>query len=236
MSEIKNGLLIDPLIIQNIVPNIEHGDFDIKKVQAIVLHQTETVSAEKTIEVWKTRVYGTHFLVDRGGDEIHTGIDGKIYQTAKLNRSTQHVGNIQSRCLIAKVCEIPKGAKTSLEAQAEAIKNGKLKTKAVNKIEFPKAYPNRFPVNSDSIGIEIVTKFDYKQNVYPPPSQKQILAVSYLLEKLIENIPAISAKEDIYTHGDIGRKQPSEGTQTITIYTDIKSNAATYVKQMLPKK
>lgn len=235
MSEIKDGLLIDSLITQNIIPNIEHGSFDIKKVQAVILHQTETVSAEKTIEVWKTRVYGTHFLVDRGG-EIHTGADGKIYQTAKLNRETWHVGNPQSRCLIAKTCEIPKGAKMSPEAQAEAIRGGKLKVKAVNKIEFSKAYPNRFPVNGDSIGIEIVTKFDYKKNVYPPPSSKQILVVSYLLEKLIEHIPAISLDEDIYTHGDIGRKQPSEGTQTISIYTDTKSNAATYVQQMLLKK
>lgn len=236
MSEIKDGLLIDPLITQNIVSNIEFGSFDIKNVQAIVLHQTETESAQKTIEVWQTRPYGTHFLIDRGGDETHTGEDGKIYQTAKLTRGTQHVGNVQSRCLLAKSCEIPKGAKLSLEAQAEAIKGGKLRSKAVNKIEFAKSYPNRFPTSSDSIGIEIVSKFDYQRKTYPAPSQKQIYAVSYLLEKLLAHLPAVSAAEDIYTHGTIGRKEASEGAQTVAVYTDMKSNAAIYVQQMLPKK
>lgn len=236
MPEIKNGLLIDSLITAKTIANIEHQVMKLSNIKAIVLHQTETRSAEDTMKVWQTRTYGAHFLVDRGGDKIHTGIDGKLYQTARLDRRCWHVGHILSKCLIDNKCVVPEGKKISAEAQANAIKSSKQRASAIDKIEMPKAYGERFPINSDSVGIEIVTKFDYEKNVYPMPSPTQILAVSYLLEQLIEVIPSLVLDEDIYTHGGIGRKEPSEGTRTITIKTDIKNNATTYLNQMMPKK
>lgn len=236
MSEIKNGILVDRLVTVKTIANIEHQTIKLEDFEAIVLHQTETRSAEDTIQVWQTRRYGAHFLIDRGGDTIHTGVDGKIYQTAKLNRRCWHVGHIQSKCLIENTCVIPNGKKISAEAQAETIKSAKQRATAVDKIEMPKPYGKRYPINSDSIGIEIVTKFNYEKDVYPAPSPLQILAVSYLLEQHIEAIPSLSVEEDIYTHGGIGRKKESEGTQTITVLTDIKVNSSAYLKQMMPKK
>ena len=236
MPEIKDGILIDSLISANVIPNIQHEVLKPENIKAIVLHQTETISAAKTIEVWQSRIYGAHFLIDRGGDKIHTGVDGKIYQTARLDRRCWHVGHILSKCLVENTCVVPKGKKTSAEAAAEATKGSKQKARAVDKIEMPKNYGDRYPVNSDSIGIEIVTKFDYKNSVYPPPSSLQLLAVAYLLEKLIDAFPSLTLPKDIYEHGKIGRKQPSEGTQTITVLTDVKSDAASYLQMMMPKK
>lgn len=246
MSEIKNGLLIDNLITQNIIAFIEHQPLDLKDIQAIVIHQTETFNAKDTIKIWQTKPTGAHFLIDRGGDGTHTGVDGKIYQTARMNKRCHHVGFLQSRCLIENTCVIPKGAELSAEAKADALKpgktaaqvkaNAKIRNSAVNKIEQAKSYPNRFPNNEDSIGIELVAKFDYKTKLYPPPSQLQILAVSYLIEQIVANLPAISVEEDIYTHGGIARKEATEGTRAITVYSEIKTNAALYPEAIAPKK
>ena len=122
MPDIKNGLLIDSLITAKTIANIEHQMMKLGDIKAIVLHQTETKSAEDTIKVWQSRTYGAHFLVDRGGDQIHRGIDGKIYQTARLDRRCWHVGHILSKCLIDNKCVVPKGKTLSAEAQANAIR------------------------------------------------------------------------------------------------------------------
>lgn len=167
MANLKDGVLIDPMVTQNIVPNIERNALDVNKINAIVVHQTDNWSAKQTFDGW-TGTIGAHFVIDRGDTDKYKGIDGKIYQTARLNRTCNHVGYIQSRCYLQKSCAIPKGGKTSAEAKALDYKKGW--ADRAQAIETPKSYPDRFPYNGDSIGIEVVTKFDDAGKVYPAPS------------------------------------------------------------------
>lgn len=99
MAEIKNGLLIDAQVTQKIISNIERGPLDIKKVTSIIVHQTYSPTAESTIQDWatrKTKKFAAHFLVDTSAEttikkKVFKGIDGKIYQTANLNKLTNHM-------------------------------------------------------------------------------------------------------------------------------------------------
>lgn len=118
MPEIKNGLLIDGKITQKIIANIERPGLDFKKIKAIIIHQTDSYDASGTINWWKKSPYGAHFLIDRQGGSFpesiesppmsgkgkhtgktrsYTGIDGKIYQTAHLDKRCNHAGKLRDK-------------------------------------------------------------------------------------------------------------------------------------------
>jgi N-acetyl-anhydromuramyl-L-alanine amidase AmpD len=102
MAELKNGILVDSRVTAKTIANIEHGALDLKQVDSIVIHQTYSPTAESTMEGWKTRVYGAHFLVDTGVATVikkktYSGIDGKIYQTAHLDKMCWHVGKVRDK-------------------------------------------------------------------------------------------------------------------------------------------
>ena len=78
---------------------------------------------------------GAHFLIDK---------DGTIYQTARLTQKTWHVGRLQSRCVAELKCSAPK----------------KWDPSGTHKSESSKSWPARYPSNEDSIGIELVGRFD----------------------------------------------------------------------------
>lgn len=225
MAQITDGILIHTLVNQNFISNIEHGAMELEKINAIVLHQTDSFSAKSTMDAWKTKKSGAHFIVDRG-DTGYKGDDGKIYQTAHINKVCWHVGDIQSKCLINNACAIPKGAKKSPEAIANATKGSRARADAINKVEKAKSYPNRYPINSDSIGIEIVTKAD-NDGIYVAPSAAQMWAVGWLVSEISAALPQIQlpanktdANGDIYEHGVFGRKMPTEGTGVTTIFSE----------------
>ena len=127
MAEIKNGVLVDPTVENVTIGNIEHGLVDLKNIKAIIIHQTNTFAVKGTINGYrnskgKARV-GAHFLVDRGGTEefpesvedppksdkgrytgkkftyggTYGGIDGKIYQTARVNQICWHAGTLRDK-------------------------------------------------------------------------------------------------------------------------------------------
>lgn len=144
--------------------------------------------------------YGTHFLIDT---------DGTIYQCASLHKYTQHVGDIKVK---------------NLDINDKNYKN-KTYTQASN-IEKTKSYPNRYPINSDSIGIEVVGSFlgnDKKLSKYDKifkyvqlsgEWEKVTVAQKSSVKSLVEVLKAIFglSNDDIYKHGAIsGHKQASEG-------------------------
>jgi N-acetyl-anhydromuramyl-L-alanine amidase AmpD len=214
MANLVGGLLVDSRITPELRPKIEHGALDLNKVVAIVLHQTYSSTANSTLNSWKTKETGAHFLIDRGGAEYkdkETGrvkqtVDGKIYQTARLDRVCWHVGIIRARCMATLQCVAPKGQKPTKEQQIKGLET-------LSRHEHKKAYPSRYPTNNDSIGIEIVTMYDEKNGAYPKPTRAQAEAVIWLIEAIVEHIPGISSA-DIYEHGKISPKDPglSEGT------------------------
>lgn len=197
MAEIKNGLLIDGKVTQDTISNIEHGLLELKKIKAIIIHQTHTYTVKGTTDGYKSskgkmRV-GAHFLIDRGGGEFpesiedppksdrgrytgkmrsYTGFDGKIYQTAHTNQICWHAGKLRD-----------------------------------------KKYPNNF----NSIGIEFIARYDYAKQLYPPPSVGQLQSGAWLVKTLLELITTIPSMEAVYAHGVIAYKTAdmSEGDSTL---------------------
>ncbi|MBB3637039.1 hypothetical protein FHY06_000130 [Variovorax sp. BK613] len=84
-----NGMLIDPKVILRRSPGIEHGT--LSGVAAIVVHQTDSPTAESSLNGFQVGGNGAHFLIDK---------NGQIYQTASVIARCYHVGKlIKSKCL-----------------------------------------------------------------------------------------------------------------------------------------
>jgi N-acetyl-anhydromuramyl-L-alanine amidase AmpD len=131
----KTGLVDAERVEIKIFSTIERGPMD--KVNGIVVHQTGGSTAGSAFSSYsKKNANGAHFLIDK---------EGKIYQTASLLKKTDHVGWVQSRCLQKKSC-----------APTEFKRISKLKIHPLHRHEITKKWPDRFPFNNDSIGIELV--------------------------------------------------------------------------------
>ncbi|WP_455811424.1 peptidoglycan recognition protein family protein [Pseudomonas graminis] len=168
----ENGHIYADRIKIKIFNNIEHEKMD--AVNGIVVHQTSAATASSTFHSYQNKgATGAHFLIDK---------DGTIYQTASLFKVTWHVGRLQSRCFITKKCE-PTDLKKVTELEKSWRNNDK-----VHEIEKVKNYPDRFPSNIDSIGIEIVgeaTKTEnQKQFIYEPVNDLQNDSLKWLIKEL----------------------------------------------------
>lgn len=97
---IDRGGIVDAERIKiKIFPLIERGK--LSAVNGIVVHQTGGSNSDGTFDSYSKKSVsgeppnGAHFLIDK---------DGTIYQTASLFRVTNHVGFLQSRCVLTKKC------------------------------------------------------------------------------------------------------------------------------------
>ncbi len=57
MAEIKNGLLIDGRVTQKIITNIERPGLDFKKINSLIIHQTDSSNASGTMSWWEKSPY-----------------------------------------------------------------------------------------------------------------------------------------------------------------------------------
>ena len=186
-------VLTDGSIKQRIFSNLERGDLPAENVRAIVLHRTGGSTANSTLEAWKTKPEGTHFLIDN---------DGTIYQTAGLDKSTWHVGPIRARSEVERTWS-PEEKKKIADVMAAGARTGR-KYPALHDYELTKDYPARYPYNGDSIGIEVVGVYDTPQLAFVPPTQAQLKSVGSLVEALKTKFGLTNA--DIYHHGVISYK------------------------------
>ena len=197
----KNGLVDATRIIVKRFRTIERGDMD--KVNGIVVHQTYSKTADSTFNSYQNKdATGAHFLIDK---------EGVIYQTASLYKMTWHVGLMQSKCYLSKKCEeTDLKTMTSLERTPRSYKK-------ISDIEKEKSFPNRFPANADSIGIEIVGmayKVDgHKEDVYEEVNDKQNSSLKWLVAELIETLSV--SRAEIYRHPEIARKNSTEASTAI---------------------
>ncbi|BCQ37293.1 hypothetical protein ERHA55_52200 (plasmid) [Erwinia rhapontici] len=197
----KNGLVDATRISVKRFRTIERGDMD--KVNGIVVHQTYSKTADSTFNSYQNKdATGAHFLIDK---------EGVIYQTASLYKMTWHVGLIQSKCYLSKKCEeTDLKTMTSLERTPRSYKK-------ISDIEKEKSFPNRFPANTDSIGIEIVGmayKVDgHKEDVYEEVNDKQNSSLKWLVAELIETLSV--SRAEIYRHPEIARKNSTEASTAI---------------------
>ena len=195
----KNGSVDAECIIVKRFSTIERGKLD--KVNGIVIHQTDSTTAKSTFNSYQNiGANGAHFLIDK---------DGTIYQTASLYKITNHVGFLQSRCLLRKSCSPQELKKTT---DMNKIKPAREKSKQVHRYEARKDFPDRFPYNADSVGIEIVGKSEKidKKDVYEPVNDRQNESLKWLVKELSETL-SVSLNE-VYRHPDIGRKTASEAS------------------------
>ncbi|MFC0140362.1 N-acetylmuramoyl-L-alanine amidase [Erwinia mallotivora] len=195
----KNGLVDAERIIAKRFSSIERGKLD--KVNGIVVHQTDSTTANSTFNSYQNSgANGAHFLIAK---------DGKIYQTASLHKITNHVGFLQSRCLLKKTCS-PQDLKKVTDM--DKIKNIREKSKTVHRYEASKSFPERYPYNADSIGIEIVGKARRINNedIYEPVNDRQNESLKWLVKELSETL-SVSLNE-VYRHPDVGRKNLTEAS------------------------
>lgn len=184
----KDGYFTDPAITRKPIPALEKGD--LPQINAIVLHRTESATAQSALNSFKTGT-GAHFLIDK---------DGTIYQTASLNEKTYHVGKIKSRCMEEGTCT-PEESKT--------IKDMGWNPGKLHNHEAAKAYPDRFPMNGDSVGIEVVGSYNAKTKTWDAPTPEQKAAIAKLVGMLQSEYGL--QNNDVYQHDKISYKTPGEG-------------------------
>ncbi len=203
MATIKNGKLIDPEVEVKLYPSIEHGA--LSHVAAIVMHRTDSSSAAGTFSAYAGgKQTGAHFLVDKLG---------KIYQTASLDKVCWHVGLLVARCEVEKSCD-PQELKTITTLLQKKGESFSTRAKNLSHHELTKAYPIRYPSNSDSLGIEVVGMFLPAQKSFEVPTSEQLKSVKYLVDILVDSFN-LNLLSDVYAHGAIARKEVSEGAQLL---------------------
>jgi hypothetical protein len=191
-----DGYLTDPNITRTPIPALERNP--LPDLNAIVMHRTMGSTAQGTIDHWsgQNRPYGTHFLIDR---------DGTIHQTASLNNNTAHVGNIRSRGEV-------EGTLTP-EGQRELAATRRLPTSDyddVSRLESARAYPQRYPTNRDSIGIEVVATYNERTSTWQEPTEAQRASIQRLVGTLQQNYGLND--RDVYEHDRISYKTQGEGS------------------------
>ena len=183
----KQGHVDAERVKVRIFPAIERGSLD--GVNAIIVHQTNGPTANSTFSSYKeTGANGAHFLIDR---------DGAIYQTASLRKITNHVGKLRSRCLEKKSCP-----------PVEMTRVSRMKTTERSRHEIKKTWPDRYPCNTDSIGIEIVGVF--KDNAYEAINAQQNDSLKWLVRELTETFRVSSS--EVYRHPEVSNKEKTEAS------------------------
>ncbi|MGO4277709.1 MULTISPECIES: peptidoglycan recognition protein family protein [Cupriavidus] len=187
----KEGHVDSDRIVVRIYPRIERGPMH--KVNGIVVHQTAAPTASSTFSSYQVNgANGAHFLIDR---------DGTIYQTASLRKRTNHVGNIKSRCLETRKCS---------PAEFNAAYPLKWRPTPLSRHEHRKPFPERYPGNTDSVGIELVGAYIEKNEVYESVTPSQNDAVRWLVAELSATLKV--AMGDVYRHPQLSRKTESEAS------------------------
>jgi len=198
MSKLQKGKLIGAKVTQKVFAGLHKGK--ISTVEAIIVHQTGAPTATHTFNSYKTSSHGAHFLIDK---------KGKIYQTALLNQKAYHVGKLRSRCIVTKACTATELA----TANAIYLKKGQsygLRLRNLHNHEKNKSYPDRYPMNNDSIGIEIVGDYDKTKKSYESVNATQNKSLEWLVGELGKHF--VLDKHDVYRHPEVSYKQPSEAS------------------------
>ena len=195
MSSIDSeGMLISDRVELRRFQTIEHGD--LLGVCALVIHQTDAPTARHTFNGYLSKGNGAHFLIEK---------DGAIYQTASVKKRCYHVGRyLRSKCLA-----LDKATCDSRQVQSIQALTWTLQIRALDRYERTKDYPERYPMNADSLGIELVGKhLDAARYEEVTAMQKQSLR--WLVSELHGHFRL--TPKDVYTHPQISYKHPGEAS------------------------
>ncbi|MBM9484526.1 N-acetylmuramoyl-L-alanine amidase [Pseudomonas sp. ICBG1301] len=198
MSSIDNeGMMVSDKVVPRRFQSIEHGD--LRSVQALVIHQTDASTAQHTFNGYRSKGSGAHFLIEK---------NGVIYQTASLRKRCFHVGRfIRSKCLVN-----DKSTCDTVQVNRIQALTWTLQIRALDQYERTKSYPDRYPMNSDSIGIELVGKhLDAVR--YEAITTMQNQSLQWLVSVLYSHFNLTA--EDVYTHPQISYKHPGEASSAV---------------------
>jgi len=203
MTKVKEGSIIDNQVEVKTYPSIEHGN--LININSIVLHRTDSSNATSTLNAYaKGKKAGAHFLIDKSG---------KIYQTAGMQKICWHVGIMKPRCEIEKNCD-PAELKTITALIHEKGLSFGRRARNLSRHEANKAYPLRYPTNKDSLGIEVVGRFNPAKKSFEKPTAQQLKSVKWLVDVLVQQFK-LNLRNDVFSHGAIARKEVSEGAQLL---------------------
>ncbi|WP_165024400.1 N-acetylmuramoyl-L-alanine amidase [Dysgonomonas sp. ZJ279] len=200
-----NGFLINPrveIVEQKNIYRSSSTEFkDPTMVNAVVLHRTHCKTGDSALSTAKSNKQGGHFTVE-GGNGVKTtqlsGKDGAIYQFGTLKKAVQHAGAIRKR-----------SAANTPKKQWPASSDASLAA------EIKKKYPERFPYNADSIGIEVVglclKSWDSGWEAeWEELTTVQIENVAWLTNGLLTHFD-LHKDSDLYVHEEIRSKTWDEG-------------------------
>lgn len=179
----------DPEITKDIISKIEQGS--ITTVNAVVLHRTGGASMASAIATFKSSAIGTHFIIDK---------DGTIKQTANTDKYTYHIGKVRARCMEEGTCSAE---------EAKKIKDFGWSPDKIHTNEKTKNYPDRYPINTDSLGIEVVGKYSKSTKSWDQATAQQKKSINFLIKKLQKTYNLTD--RDIYEHDKISYKTAGEG-------------------------
>ncbi|UII70088.1 N-acetylmuramoyl-L-alanine amidase [Pseudomonas sp. HN11] len=198
MSSIDSeGMLISDRVELRRFQSIEHGD--LRSVSALVVHQTDAPTAEHTFNAYLAQGNGAHFLIEK---------NGVIYQTASLKKRCYHVGRyLRSKCMAMDKATCDTARIQSIQALIWT-----LQIRALDRYERTKGYPERFPMNADSLGIELIGKhLDAAR--YEEVTAMQNQSLRWLVGELYGHFHL--TPEDVYRHPQISYKHPGEASSAV---------------------
>jgi N-acetyl-anhydromuramyl-L-alanine amidase AmpD len=185
MSTVQDGKVLNPRIVQKIFPSIEKGAMPI--AHGIIVHQTNSATAAATFNSYLDGGNGAHFLIEK---------DGTIYQTARVDRKTWHVGKLNERCALELTC-----------------KPAKWNPHATHLAELKKPWPQRFPSNDDSMGIELVGEQNKTTKIYVVVTEQQNKSLEWLIQELQSTL-YVSATE-VFRHPTVSQKNATEASTAV---------------------
>jgi N-acetyl-anhydromuramyl-L-alanine amidase AmpD len=189
----RRGHVIDQRVKLELRPILERGEMP--AVHGIIVHQTDAPTAASSLNAYKTRPIGAHFLIDK---------DGTIYQTASVTKRVSHVGRLKARCVAEHSC-----------APGEAARLHGLSTMLTNRAENLKTVPARYPSNADSIGIELVGASSpgatpHSDRIYEAVTVAQNSSLVWLVDGLTQTLGI--SRTEIFRHPTASHKTPSEAS------------------------
>ena len=187
----KDGYVVHPFVMVRRIAPLGRRPMD--EINGIIVHQTGGHSLQGALASAAQRGgIGAHFYID---------VDGTIIQAASLDRACGHVGLLKSRRLAEHRCQ-PDEAKRLMA----------MKPAELSKSEYQREFPDRYPSNRDSIGIELVGGYQdipgKPEPVYDPVTTRQQMSLKWLVQ-VICKYRGVSATE-VYRHPAVSWKVPTE--------------------------
>ena len=199
-----NGLSHSPKVTRRVDGNLERSPF--AAINGIVIHQTAAPTAQHTFNSYartSPAPHGAHFLIAK---------DGTIYQTASLFRRTVHVGKIKSRCLAQGFCPPVDPKRPTPQQEAAYVRT--LGPTKLHDYEKTKPFPQRYPMNADALGIELVGTTVGPDPAHPnellfePVTAAQNASLTWLVDVLSKQFGI--GFQHVLRHPVVSWKTPSE--------------------------